>query len=194
MIIHFLFLVLVLWTVPSTSLVCYTCNCPSFNTSACDCAETIVVAEGAHCTIVEDFNPANRSLALSSAFLNSSYIRIKDPYYIIIDELIFYNETTSVWETTIKRVIHGCDWDTCNKYALVSSLPNVFKLTIDSAWLDGNIYSNGSVNGCHNCSDGICGNVAQPIDYNLCSFTSCDNSTTVSIEITDVNIENEFLF
>jgi hypothetical protein len=187
MIIHWIFLVLVLWTVPSTSLTCYKCECPSFNTSACDCSTWVNVEEGAHCTIIEDFNPLNQYLELSSAFLNSSYIRIKDPYYIIVEESISYNETSVQWETKTKRVVYGCDWDYCNSFALISFLPDTFKLTISSTWLTENIYGNGSVNSCHNCSDGICGNATHSINYDLCSYSPCDNSTTVSIEIRNIH-------
>ena len=167
--------------VPSISLRCYQCNCPSFNTSACDCGLAVDADDSTHCTIVENFDPSNQSLELSFSSLNSSYIRIKDPYYIIVDESIFYNETSGQWLTRTKRVIYGCDWDDCNKFSLYQPLTYSFNLTIDSTWLINNIYGNGSVNGCNNCSNGICGNDTDSIDDSLCPFRSCDNNaTTVS--------------
>jgi hypothetical protein len=184
MIIHWIFLVLVLWSVPSTSLRCYKCWCPSLNISACDCANAADVEEGSHCTITQDLHSSNPYIELSSAFLNSSYIRIKDPYYILVDESIYYNETTSLWETKPKRVVHGCDWDNCNRYSLISSLPDSFQLTIDSQWLSDNIYGTGSVTACLTCPNEVCGNATQPVNSDLCPLTTCENATTVRIEIT----------
>jgi hypothetical protein len=178
MIISGIFLILVLWTVPSTSLVCYTCNCPSSNTIACNCSSVINAATGTHCTITKDFNASSSNVELSSSSLNSSYSRINDPYYIIVDESIFYNETIGQWETKTNEVIYGCDWDNCNSFDFIAFLPNTFNITIDPSWLTQNIYSNESVSGCYNCPAGTCGN-----QTNLCPFTSCDNSTTtVSIQ------------
>jgi hypothetical protein len=100
-----------------------------------------------------------------------------------VDESIFYNETSSTWETKTKRVVHGCDWDFCNKFLLIESLPDTFQLTINSSWLNDNIYGTGRVSSCNNCSNQICGNQTNPINYDLCPFTQCANSTTVSIGI-----------
>ena len=180
MIIHWIFLVLILCTVPSTSLRCYKCWCPTANISACDCTDAADVEEGSHCTITQDLHSSNPYIELSSAFPNQSYIRIKDPYYILVDESIYYNETTSGWLTKPKRVVYGCDWDNCNRFSLVSSLPDSFQLTIDSQWLTDNIYGTGTVTSCHSCSEEVCGNETQSINYDLCPFTSCQNSTTVS--------------
>ena len=182
-IISGLFLILVLWTVPSTSLVCYTCNCPPTDTTACNCSNVTDAAAGAHCVITKDFDPADSDVVLStSSSLTSSYSRIKDTYYIIVDESLFYNETTGQWETKANQVVYGCDWDNCNSFDLIAGLPNSFSINIDPIWLNQNIYSNGSVaTSCNNCSSGICGNQTDPIDYNLCQLALCDNSTSVSI-------------
>jgi hypothetical protein len=179
MIICWIFLVLVLWTVPSTSLVCYSCWCPSNSIAACDCNMQINVDQDSHCTIVKDLYVTDPSIQLSSALLNSSYTRIKDPYYILVDETISYNETASDWITRPKRVAYGCDWDLCNQYSLISSLPDTFQLSIDKTWLTENIYGNGTVTGCHTCSNAVCSNATTSIDYDLCPFLPCNNSTTV---------------
>lgn len=182
MIVSGIFLILVLWTVPSTGLFCYTCNCPLFDTTACNCSNVTNVVTVAHCIITKDFDASNSNVELSSSSISSSYSRIKDPYYIIVDESIFYNETTAQWETKTNQVVYGCDWDNCNSFDFITALPTSFNITIDPIWLNENIYSNQSVNGCYNCSNEICGNQTNPIDYNLCQFTSCNNSTTVSIQ------------
>ena len=183
-IISGLFLILVLWTVPSTSLVCYTCECPSTDIAACNCSSETNAAVGAHCVITKGFDPADNNVTLStSSSLSSSYSRIKDTYYIIVDETVFYNETVAQWETKTNQVVYGCDWDNCNSFDLIADLPNSFNITINQPWLDQNIYGNGSITtGCNNCSSGICGNQTDPIDYDLCSLSPCDNSTTVSMQ------------
>lgn len=180
MIIRALVLILTLWAMPSASLTCYTCNCPSFNISACDCAATTTVPDGAHCTIIEDFNPNNPYLQLNYTFPNSSLVRIQDTYYVMIDESIFYNETDPTWVQRVNRVVFGCDWDNCNRYALVSSLPDTFNLNIDPPWLNENIYGNESVTACYNCSNELCTNATTPVNFELCPSDSCSNSTTVS--------------
>ncbi|CAF0973599.1 unnamed protein product [Rotaria sordida] len=179
-VIPWIFLVLVIWAAPSTSLICYQCWCPSFNTAACNCSNTSDV-EGSHCIIVEEFHSSNPYIELSSTFLDSSYIRLKDSYYIILDESIFYHEITKDLKMKTKRIVYGCDWNYCNEYSLISLLPDSFKLTMDKKWFEENIYGNGSVNACHTCSKEICGNRIQPISYDQSTFTPCNNPTTCSL-------------
>lgn len=192
MIIYWIFLVLMLWSVPGTSLICYDCACSSTDISACNCTDTVTAEDGAHCTIIENFDPSNSSVELSAASLNSSYVRIKDAYYIIVDDTIFYNETASDWKTKTNGVVYGCDWDYCNDDTLISSLPNTFNLNISPTWLNENIYGSGSVNDCHNCSDEQCGNETYSVNDILCPFASCDNSTTVRIEMKSIYLIKYF--
>ena len=184
-IISGVFLILVLWTVPGTSLVCYTCNCALTDTAACNCSNVTDAAAGDHCIVTKNFDPSNSYAALSTSSysLDPSDNRIIDAFYIFTDESIYYNETSEQWETKINQVDYGCDWDNCNTFDFIAALPNSFGVNINSTWLNQNIYSNGSVvTSCNNCSNGICGNETNPIDYNLCPSTSCDNSTTVSLQ------------
>nr|ACF16058.1 sodefrin precursor repeats A [Adineta vaga] len=178
---HWILFILLLSIAPSTGLVCYKCYCQPANTTACDCGTIIDVEDGSHCTIVEDLHTSNPYIELSSAALNTSYVRIKDPYYIIVDEAIYYNETTTTWDKQTKHVVHGCDWDFCNKYEMIASLPQSFQLTIDASWLTDNIYGTGSTTSCNDCSTAICSNATHSIDYDQCPFKSCDNATTCSL-------------
>ncbi|CAF4318721.1 unnamed protein product, partial [Adineta steineri] len=171
-------LILVLWAVPSTSLVCQECFCSLANISACDCSPTVTAPDGSHCLIIEDLDPENPYVQLTYAETNSSYVRIKDTYYVIVDESIYYNETTTTWNTKTKRVVHGCDWDNCNQFSLYEALPDTFKLTINDAWLNENIYGDGSITECNTCSNQTCG---INIDQNLCPITTCENSTRCSM-------------
>ena len=190
MILREFVLILTLWTIPSASLSCYTCNCPSFNISACDCGRTSVVPEGAHCTIVEDFDAADPYLELTYTFLNSSLLRIQDPYYIVADESVFYNELNSTWETRVNRVVLGCDWDGCNSYNWVAALPDTFNLTIDQNWLTENIYGTESNVTCYNSSNELCANTSSPVNFEISPSDSCDNSSTVSISAATLVQEN----
>lgn len=181
MTILWIFLALAIAAQPSASLICYQCSCSSSTVSACDCDDILDVGEDSHCIIVKDFHFLDSHIELSSTVLNSSYIRIKDPYYVRIDESIVYNEETSESETKIKRLIYGCDWDYCNRYSLISRLSNSVKLTIDNVWLQENIYGTGSVTACHTCSGEISVNQKHSIDYTQCPFSPCTDSTTVSV-------------
>ncbi|CAF0732493.1 unnamed protein product [Adineta steineri] len=175
---HWIFLILVLWAVPSTSLVCQECFCSLANISACDCSPTVTAPDGSHCLVIEDLHPENPYVQLAYAETNSSYVRIKDTYYIIVDESIYLNETTETWNIKTKRVVHGCDWDNCNQFSLYQALPDTFKLTINDAWLNENIYGNGSITECNTCSNQTCG---IDIEHNLCPITTCENSTRCSM-------------
>lgn len=173
-------LLLLLSVSSSTGLDCFSCFCQPTNTTACDCTNVVTVQAGFHCTIVQDLHSSDPYIEMSSADANSSYAQVKDAYYILVDEDIYRNDSTSTWQTKTKRVVYGCDWNLCNNFTLIASLPQSYKLTIDSAWLESNIYGSGSVSSCNTCANEICGNKTNPIDYDQCPITTCVNTTTVS--------------
>lgn len=179
MIVRWIALALALWTLPSDALVCYNCRCSTNNMPACDCSTSVEVNTGSHCTIVEDLHSQDPYIEMSSSALDSPYAHIKDPYYILLDESISYNEVTRIWTKEPKRITFGCDWDYCNKYTLISALPKTFQLSIDETWLTTNIYGTGTVTQCRTCSNEICGNRSNPVNYNLCALQTCQNSTRV---------------
>ena len=181
MIVHWIVLLLVVWTLPSDALVCYNCRCSTANMPACDCTSSVEVDVGSHCTIVEDLHSRDPYIEMSSAALDSPYAHIKEPYYILLDEAIAYDEADRTWTREPKRVTFGCDWDYCNKYTLIAALPKTFQLTIDEAWLTTNIYGAGTVSECRTCANEICGNRTAPINYNLCALETCQTSTTVRV-------------
>ncbi|CAM4974507.1 unnamed protein product, partial [Rotaria socialis] len=181
----------VLWIVPSTSLICYDCWCLPSDISTCNCPSTTDVGEGSFCTIVENFHSSEPYVELAHNSESFLYTGIKDPYYIQVDEAIFYNETTNKWEIKIIEMTYGCDWDYCNEYSLISILPNSLKLDIDEEWLTTNIFGTGVATSCHTCTNETCGNQTQSIDYDQCTFTSCDNSTTCLVYSLWHNIETD---
>ncbi|CAF1139207.1 unnamed protein product [Adineta ricciae] len=165
----------------STGLDCFSCFCRPTNTTACDCTNVVPVQAGSHCTIVQDLHSSDPYIEMSAADMNSSYAQMKDAYYVLVDEDIYRNDSTNTWETKTKRVVYGCDWDLCNRFSLIASLPQSYKLTIDSAWLESNIYGSGTVSNCNTCTNEICGNKTNPIDYDQCPSTTCTNATTCSL-------------
>jgi hypothetical protein len=183
MIVRWIALALALWALPSHALVCYNCRCSTDNKPACDCTTTVEVDKGSHCTIVEDLHSQDPYIEISSTALDSPYAHIKDPYYILLDESISYNEASRIWTKEAKRITFGCDWDYCNKYTLISALPKTFQLSINETWLTANIYGTGMVSQCRTCSNPICGNRTNPINYNLCASQTCQNSTTVRLRV-----------
>jgi len=184
MIIIYLFLVLVLSTVSSTSsLQCYSCNCRSVDVGACDCDTLVTVQDGGHCTITKEFGETVSLLELSHSFSNSPDVRIKDPFYVFVDETIFYSEATKTWQNKTNRIIFGCDWDLCNKYDLIENLPKQFQLYADENWLDKNIYANGRIDGCYDCKLDYSDDARTPVLDKQCSYTSCSKPSTVRIEI-----------
>nr|ACC43977.1 ArkA_3 [Philodina roseola] len=180
MIAHWIVIVLLFWAGSSAGLKCYECRCSKENVYDCNCDTTVTAPEGTHCTIVEDLHSDDPFIEMATSLLDSSSTLIRDPYYILLDESIGYNVTGDKWSSQPKRVVFGCDWDLCNKYSFVESLPRTFQLEIASTWLTENIYGTGSINECPTCSE-LCGNDTNPIDFGSCSLQTCENSTTCSI-------------
>ena len=183
MIAHWIVIGLLLWAGSSAGLECYECRCSKENLNACNCAKTVNASAGAHCTILEDLHSDEPFIEMATSIPGSSYVLIRDPYYILLDESISYDKVNDQWLTQPKRVMFGCDWDFCNKFSFVESLPRTLQLNIaDSTWLTENIYGDGSISACPTCSE-LCGDQTNPIKFNSCSSESCVNSSRVSFII-----------
>jgi hypothetical protein len=181
MIIRCVILILILLVVPNNSLVCYECGCDQSDLSACSCGFTSDFVDDDYCIIYEQRYTDTTYIQLSRTPRNTTWIYIQEPYYILVQESIRYNKTSTNWNLWTTGIVFGCDWDRCNAPNLINALPNSFKLTANKAWLDTNIYGTGSVTGCHHCPTETCGNKTNPIDLAGCPITPCINSTTVRL-------------
>jgi hypothetical protein len=180
MIVYSFVVLLLVSIVPSNSLECYECGCDGDDLSACECGFVTTSTEIDYCIILEDrYTPDSTYFQLSRIPRNATLLYIKDPYYVLTQESIRYNLTTSEWYVWVGAVIFGCDWDRCNSPSLIPSSPNSFNLTINTTWLDTNIYGNGSVDGCYVCPTQVCGDTSNPGNFSECEITSCGNITTV---------------
>jgi len=180
MIVYSLVLLLLVSIVPSNSLECYECGCDGDDLSACDCGFVTTSTDIDYCILIEERYTDATYVQLSRIPRNASFVYIKDSYYILTQESIRYNLTTSQWYVWVPAVIFGCDWDLCNSPSLITALPNSFNLTINTTWLDTNIYGTGSVNSCHVCPTQVCGNTSNPANFSQCVITACVNVTTVT--------------
>jgi hypothetical protein len=179
MIVHGLILILLVSVVPSNSLQCYECRCELSDLTACNCGDTSDSTEIDYCVIYEDRYPDATYIDLTRVPRNVTWLYIEDTYFMLAQESIRYNLTASQWYLWTSAIIFGCDWDLCNDPDLITSLPDTFKLSIDTNWLDTNIYGTGNTTGCNQCPTYICGDNDNPINITQCSMASCGNVTTV---------------
>ncbi|CAF4135916.1 unnamed protein product [Rotaria sp. Silwood2] len=178
MIVQGLILLLLVSVVPSYSLICYECGCDHNNISACDCGTTSTQLDGYYCLISEQRFIDKTYIQLSRVPRNATLNYVEDPYYILLQESIRYNQTSSEWYLWTSGAVFGCDWDLCNSPNLINRLPVSFNFSIDKDWLDTNIYGTGSVTECHHCPFEMCGDSENPIDFTQCPMTPCVNSST----------------
>ncbi|CAF3596602.1 unnamed protein product [Rotaria socialis] len=178
MLVRGVVLLLILAVVPSYSLICYECSCSQPDLSACHCDETSELFGNDYCVIAEQRFTDEINIQLSRIPRNSTYIYIEDPYYILMQESIRYNKTTSDWNLVTTGALFGCDWDYCNSPNLIDALPSSFKFTIEKTWLDTNIYGTGNLSACHTCAFETCGDPANPLNFTQCPLTPCVNVTT----------------
>jgi hypothetical protein len=180
MIVHALILLLLVSVIPSNSLVCYECGCDHTDLSLCDCGFTSEFSDNDYCTIFEERYIDETYIELSRIPRNSTWVFIRDPYYILTLESIRYNKTSLQWTTWTNGILYGCDWDRCNSPNLIDVLPSSFQLVINPTWLNTNILGTGSVSSCYHCPTETCGNKTNPINFSNCSVQTCtDNSTSV---------------
>jgi hypothetical protein len=179
MIVHRLILLLLLSVVPINSLICYQCGCDGTNVAQCDCGITTDSNENDYCIITEATDILGTYIGLDRIPRNSTFIYVEDPYFILGVESIRYNLTTNDWYLWTTSILFGCDWDYCNSPIFIDPLPSSFRLSIDTNWLNTNIYGTGSVDSCNFCPFGVCSNNTNPFNSSLCPLTSCTNATSV---------------
>jgi hypothetical protein len=191
MIVHGLILLLLVSVGSIHSLICYECACDTTDVTVCSCDSTSNEnLANDYCVIIEQRDMFQTYVQLTRIPRDSTWLEIEDTYYMLAVESIRYNLTTSQWNLWTNNIIFGCDWDFCNSPDLISALPDSFKLSIDTTWLNTNIYGNGSIDSCHSCSSGVCGNSQNPFNSTECPLTTCINVTTV---IYTNNYENKLL-
>ena len=182
---HCVLLLLLVLFIPSESLKCYECGCTLSDLSACNCMVTSDFDDGSYCFIVENRMSDDTSIQMTRVSADATYIEIEDTYYLLTIESIRYNRTTNDWSTVATGVVFGCDWDLCNSFSYVSTLPFSFQLGVDKTWLTDNLYGTGTVDSCRHCSSEICGNSTHPLDETNCPSLPCNKSSTVRSEIFD---------
>nr|ACC43936.1 ArkC_4 [Philodina roseola] len=174
-----LLLLMVLWIVPSDGIRCYECGCALTELAECNCGATSDFDDGSYCFIAETRTLENTYIQMSRLLPDSTYIEIEDTYFVLVQESIRYNRTSATWSTVPFGVIFGCDWDLCNSFSYVSTLPYSFQLDVaDKEWLTENIYGTGTVDSCRHCPTETCGNGTAPIGDANCPLQPCNASTT----------------
>jgi hypothetical protein len=180
MIVHGLILLLLVSVGPINSLLCYECWCDDTDITACDCGSTTEEdLDVDYCVIVEQRDIFGTYIDITRIPRNSTWLYINDPYFILAVESIRYNVTASQWNLWTSNIIYGCDWDLCNSPNLINVLPDSFKLSIDTNWLDTNIYGTGSTDSCNDCPRGLCSDNENPLNFTECPLTTCINVTSV---------------
>jgi len=179
MLVDSLILVLLVLAVPINSLRCYECSCEASNQFECDCGYTTDYYDQDYCVIVEQRDIDATYVDLYRIPRNATWLYVEDTYFILIIESIRYNLTTMDWYVWPSAIIYGCDWDLCNSPSLINVLPNSFSLSINKTWLNTNIYGNGSVSSCNDCTSGVCGGPQNPFNSSQCPLTTCTSATSV---------------
>ena len=171
--------VLLVSILPCSSLRCFECECDSSATDQCNCATITSSTDNDYCVILEQRYTDETYIQLSRVPRNSSWVYIEDPYFVLTQESIRYNRTTSQWFLWTNSIVFGCDWDLCNTPSFIESLPNSFKLNISTNWLNTNIYGSGAVSTCIRCDTEVCGNASNPGDFSQCTTTTCNTTSAV---------------
>ena len=163
------------------SLICRECSCTREDLSGCSCNSTSDDNDGSSCIIIEQEVQDGTQVSLSRLRIVSSYITIEDTYLILSKESIIYNESSSEWYTETNEVFFACDWDLCNDPTYIDGLPKSFELNISSSWLQDNIYGEGSVTNCFECSSKLCGNASGAVSDENCPLADCNGTSIVRI-------------
>lgn len=165
--------------VPIFSLICYECGCEQENIGLCNCQEISEEFGNDYCVIAEQRFEDATYIQLTRIPRNSTYIYIEDTYFILFQETIKRNATSTEWNSITTGALFGCDWDYCNSPHLIYEVPSSLKFTMSKSWLDENIYGTGSTNQCHQCAFEECSDASNPIDFSKCPLTTCVNVTSV---------------
>jgi hypothetical protein len=187
LIVRSLVILLIVSVVSYECLKCYECDCNQSNLSKCECDRMSDSDDDTYCVIFETRYTESAQITMTRIERNSTYVYIKDPYYILLQESIQYRVSTKEWFLMTNGAVFGCDWDLCNAPGLINVLPDSFKLTIDKTWLDTNIYGTGSVTDCYHCPNETCSHSTCSIDVSRCSIITCTNADSVKFDRTISN-------
>lgn len=163
----------------SNPITCYQCECP--DGISCQCNEgPIVSSDDDFCVIIrESFGQSIYTYSDSYSVYNADRF-IYDFPFTLVEESIDYDERSGRWNTQTNLVIYGCNWNLCNKPALIPLLPNSYQMRLPETWLNASILGSGQpVQSCHICPDDLyCGD-ADYLDANVCPIGSCNTTCRV---------------
>jgi hypothetical protein len=161
---------------------CYECYCSDASISSCSCNRTTVRPAASTYCVIDRLNIGEAYyIDLGHIDRSSSRIYIRNFPYLLVEESIFYNESTGIWNTTTNYVIYGCDWDYCNHPSLVPYLPASFQMRLPESWLNSSVLGSGQpVRDCHQCPDtAYCGTL-DFLDASRCPIQACNTTCVVS--------------
>ena len=175
-------------------LSCYECACYDVFNCACN---TVGVSDAAstYCTIVRMYDSDGDYV---DEFLhidrNSTRVFIRKFPYILAEESIIYNESTTQWYTRTNLIVYGCNTNLCNHPSLLPLLPGSFEMRLSDDWLNKNVLGNGStIRDCHECPDAPqCGSETF-LDTSRCPVKSCNTTCLVSDTYNDPS-QGEFCY
>jgi hypothetical protein len=138
-----------------------------------------------YCIIVQEFFGQDVFIYADYLELGATVQYIEEFPYVLVEESIDYNEKNGLWFTTTNFVVYGCNWNLCNKPALIPLLPNSFQMRLPESWLNSSILGSGlPVRDCHECpSSSVCG-TTDFIDANACPIQPC-NTTCLVLDLYD---------
>ena len=161
-------------------LSCYDCYCVNDPVCACDKIRTLPASE-THCTIIRLYLGQNVFLYLEHINRNSSAIYIRDFPYMLVEESILYDESSSQWNTFPTLVVYGCTTNFCNDPYLIPSLPINFEMRLPEAWLNTNILGTGQpIELCHQCPNVTQCGTTDFIDISRCPSLPCNTTCFVA--------------
>ena len=175
----------------SNPITCYQCEC--FTGISCECDVTTVASSNdGYCVIIrESFGQSIYIYSDFYSFYDADRF-IYDFPFTLVEESINYDEARGRWNTQTNLVIYGCNWNLCNKPALIPLLPNSFQMRLPETWLNASVLGSGQpVQSCHQCPDDLyCGDTDY-LDANVCPIRPC-NTTCLVVDIYE-EPDNDYL-
>ncbi|CAF1152203.1 unnamed protein product [Didymodactylos carnosus] len=146
----------------------------------CSCNQTVFQHDNTtYCTINRENIGADVYVTIDYIPRNSTKFYIKNPYYILTYQTIFYNDTTNEWNQQTIDIRYGCNWNLCNKPELVPKLLSTLTLSLPIHWLNTFIIGT-NPSTCHQCQSGsVCENT-NFTDFSSCPVVSCKGSCVMS--------------
>jgi hypothetical protein len=167
-------------TTPGPTITCYDCYC--YDDPNCSCDQfSDSPASSSYCTIVRQNFDQDFFIALEQIQRNSTRVYVREFPYLLVEETILYNETTTRWSTRTNLVVYGCNTSYCNHPSLVPYLPDSFQMTLPEPWLNTNVLGTGApVRNCHECPEAPQCGTLEFLDAGRCPIRDCNTTCLVS--------------